>query len=64
MEKLTVTEEVVVAALLKGSEDNMTSLIESGLSESLTKMLIEDVQALRVIRRKLGLDSYTPQTRG
>lgn len=58
MEELTVTEEIVVAALLKTSEDNMSSLIESGVSESLTKMLIEDLQALRVIRRKLGLDCY------
>lgn len=60
MEKLTVTEEIVVAALLKTSEDNMSSLIEIGVSESLTKMLIEDLQALRVIRRKLGLDCYNP----
>ncbi len=60
MEKLTVREEIVVAALLKTSEDNMSSLIESGVSETLTKMLIEDLQALRVIRSKLGLDCYTP----
>lgn len=60
MEKLTVREEIVVAALLKTSEDSMSSLIESGVSESLTKMLIEDLEALRVIRRKLDLDAYTP----
>jgi hypothetical protein len=60
MEKLTVSEEIVVAALLKTSEDNLSSLVESGLSESLTKMLIEDLQTLRVIRRKLDLDAYTP----
>ena len=58
MEKLTVSEEIVVAALLKTSEQNMTSLIEGGVSENLTKMLIEDLQTLRVIRRKLGLDVY------
>lgn len=60
MEKLTVTEEIVVSALLKTSEQNMASLIESGVSENLTKMLIEDLQTLRVIRRKLNLDVYDP----
>jgi|688.fasta_scaffold46197_9 hypothetical protein len=58
MEKLTVSEEIVVAALLKTSEQNMASLVESGVSENLTKMLIEDLQTIRVIRRKLGLDAY------
>jgi flagellar motor switch protein FliG len=60
MEKLTVVEEIVVAALLKGSEQNMASLVESGLSETLTKMLIEDLQTIRAIRRKLDLDAYNP----
>jgi flagellar motor switch protein FliG len=58
MEKLTVSEEIVVAALLKTSEQNMASLVESGVSENLTKMLIEDLQTIGVIRRKLGLDAY------
>jgi len=58
MEKLTVSEEIVVAALLKTSEQNMASLVESGVSENLTKMLIEDLENIRVIRRKLGLDAY------
>ena len=58
MEKLTVSEEIVVAALLKTSEQNMASLVESGVSENLTKMLIEDLQTIGVIRRKLDLDAY------
>lgn len=60
MEKLSVKEEIVVAAMLKSSEDNLASLVESGLSESLTKMLIEDLETIRVIRKKLDLNCYTP----
>lgn len=60
MEKLTVREEIVIAALLKTSEDNMRSLVESGVSENLTKMLLQDLQEIGLIRRKLGLDCYHP----
>lgn len=60
MEKLTVREEIVVAAMLKVSEDNATTLIESGVSEALTKILVEDLQVLRAIRSKLDLDAYSP----
>lgn len=60
MEKLTVREEIVIAALLKTSEDNMSSLVESGVSANLTKMLLEDLKEIQLIRTKLGLDSYLP----
>lgn len=58
MERLTVREELILFALMKKSADNARTLIESGVSATLTEMLQEDLQNLASISKKLNLDTY------
>jgi hypothetical protein len=58
MERLTVSEELILFALMKKSADNAHTLIESGVSTTLTEMLQEDLQSLASISKKLNLDTY------